>query len=56
MARSGRMNLSEVIDNLDFDDPMAEGSDDDLDMDNYDDYDSDISGGIIELIYKVLKL
>ena len=45
------MNISEVIDNLDngdFDDLMAEGSDDDLGMDVDYDYDSDISGGIIE--------
>ena len=45
------MNVSEVIDNLDsgdFDDLMAEGSDDDLGMDVDYDYDSDISGGIIE--------
>ena len=51
MASSRRMNISEVIDNLDsgdFDDLMAEGSDDDLDMDVDYDYDSDISGGIIE--------
>ena len=41
------MNVSEVIDNLDneqFDDLMAEGSDDDLGMDIYD---SDDSEGII---------
>ena len=49
MARSCRINVSEVIDNLDrehFDDLMAEGSDDDLDMDI--DYNSDDSKGIIE--------
>ena len=34
MARSHRISLSEVLDNLesDFDDLMAEGSDDDLGM------------------------
>ena len=47
------MNLSEVIDNLDldngdFDDLMAEGSDDDLGMDIDYDYDSDNSEGIIQ--------
>ena len=51
------MNVSEVIDYLDsehFDDPMAEGSDDDLGMDI--DYDSE---GIIEqciIFINILKL
>ena len=44
MARSHRILLSEVLDNLendDFDDLMAEGSDDDLGMDTDYSYDSD---------------
>ena len=51
MARNGRMlNVSEVIQTLDsgdFDDLMAEGSDDDLGMDVDYDYYSDNSEGII---------
>ena len=46
MARSYRIPLSEVIDNLeneDFDDLIAEGSDDDLGMDIDYSYDSDDS-------------
>ena len=46
------LNVSEVIQTLDsgdFDDPMAEGSDDDLGMDV--DYDSDNSEGIIQYFY-----
>ena len=43
------MNTSEVIDNLDIeDDLIAEGSDDDLGMDVHFDFESDISGDIIE--------
>ena len=45
------MSVTEVIDTLDsgdFDDHIAEGSDDDLGMDVDYDYDSDNSEGIIE--------
>ena len=52
MARSHRTPLSEVIDNLedeDFDEFMADGSDDDLGMDVDLNYDSEISlEGIIQ--------
>ena len=43
MASSHRISLSEVLDNLenDFDDLVAEGSDDDLGMDTDYSYDSD---------------
>ena len=48
------LNVSEVIQTLDsgdFDEPMAEGSDDDLGMDvDYDD-DSDNSEGIIQYLH-----
>ena len=56
------MRVSEVIDTLDssgdFDELMAEGSDDDLGMDIDNDYESDNSEGIIQQdkFYKILKL
>ena len=56
------MRFSEVIDTLDssgdFDELMAEGSDDDLGMDIDNDYESDNSEGILQQdkIYKILKL
>ena len=56
------MRFSEVIDTLDssgdFDELMAEGSDDDLGMDIDNDYESDNSEGIIQQdkFYKILKL
>ena len=56
------MRVSEVIDTLDssgeFDELMAEGSDDDLGIDIDNDYESDNSEGIIQQdkFYKILKL
>ena len=56
------MRVSEVIDTLDssgdFDELMAEGSDDDLGMDIDNDYESDNSEGIIQQdkFYEILKL
>ena len=61
MASSYRIPLSEVIDNLeseDFDDLIAEGSDDDLGMDIDYSYNSDSLEGIIQQnkFHKALKL
>ena len=51
MVKNIRMSITEVNDTLDsgdFDDHIAEGSDDDLGMDVDYDYDSNNSEGIIE--------